>query len=171
MKICGGFMTLLTNWLELLVSVFTILAIGAFVSLGIVLRRYAANRGRTQLETRSLAVRLWRSTRTHKIRTYQAMASDVIQDVTQLMANNQRVDEARAMRSLVSDARKKGEHLVATRQFYHAYWLRSENALFSTVSQLTLLEERIGALPRSQLTLEDVLAGRFFDKSANRQGA
>jgi hypothetical protein len=164
-------MTLPTNWSELLASGVTMLAIAAFISLGTVLRRHARNKGRTQPAVASLAVRLWKSTRIHKVHAFLTMADNVIQDVTFLMSHHRRVDEARAMRSLISDARKKGEHLLATRVFYHAYWPRSEVALANAVAQLTALEERVGALPRSQLTLEDVLAGRFLDAPANHQGA
>ncbi len=163
-------MFLAASRLDTLNSVVTLIAIVVFVTLGVFLRRYATSKkGRYTRE--SLAKRYWKTTRTYRLRAFHNLANEVIDDVSRLMNERRRPDEARALGCLISDARKKGECLLASRQFYHTYSPRSESALRGKVNELARLEQRLKALPRSSLTLEDVLAGRFQNCHANSQGA
>jgi hypothetical protein len=162
---------MLANWIEPIGAGITAMAIVAFLTLGAALRRHAARQTSGHFTADPIVQEVLKKTRRHKLQAFQIMAREVIEDVTALMSDETRVDEARALKALVTAARKKGESLVASRQIHHAYWRQSESALFATVEKLWALENQLGALPRSSLTLEDVLAGRFPNSTMTHKGA
>lgn len=164
-------MNLVSNLFDPLDAVVTCTTILVFVMLGVYLRRYVASKEMNKYCSESLAKRLLKSTRAYQVQMFQAMASEVILDVTRLINEQNRHDEARALKTLVFDARKRGEALKATKRFYHAFWPRTEQSLLITLNKLYDLETRLKAMPRSNLTLDDVLAGRFDNFSAHHQGA
>jgi hypothetical protein len=155
-----------TGWLELMITSLTTLAVALFVTVGFALRRYAGARHSGRPVQESLMTRLFRRSRLFKIRNFSRLSSAILIDAKPLVDDTTRVAEARAFRPLVSELRKQGEHLLASRRWYHcctSWW--KERELEADLEKITDIELILRALPCSELTLEDVLAGRFPEAS------
>lgn len=109
---------------------------------------------------RSLLNKTWiyRRKRLHKL------ARGVITDV-QEMLNDATLSprEARVLIPLVSETRKRLQSLSRHRKGSVFWYIASEEKTHRLLSELIRLEDLLRSIPRSTLSLEDVLAGRFED--------
>jgi hypothetical protein len=107
--------------------------------------------------------KLLRKSRRYQIRTYKRLALSVIKDVNEALECPQSSPQtARALLPLVTDFRKRGEHLLTKRSLCHAFLFPAlEKKLEPCVKQLIELERLLKSIPRSTLSLEDVLEGKF----------
>ena len=141
----------------------TSIAVLMFAAMGFALRRYlgATQRNRPLHET--LPMQFVKRTRPWKVKQFSLVAQRVLADVHSVILEKAAcAQEARAFLPLLVDARRKGEGLMAGRLAYHSVltpWI--ENQLPSLVRELAALEEVVKSLPKSHLTIEDVLAGKF----------
>lgn len=138
-------------------------ALVMFTTMGLALRRYLGATQRKRPLKETLPMHFMRRTRPWKIRQYSVVAEGVLSDVhSVILEKTPRVHEVRAFLPLLIDARRKGEGLLASRSSLHLvltpWW---ENRLPPLVRELAALEEVVKSLPKSHLTIEDVLAGKF----------
>lgn len=102
-----------------------------------------------------------------QVRWFRSVASQIVQDAHASLASAGRVCrvdqyEARTMIPLVSEARKMGEGLLATRRKWHVLVApRTEYQVEHAILDLIELEARLKAIPRAVISIEDVVAGRF----------
>lgn len=143
--------------------VLTFCASGMLLSVGFAIRRYlgAINRQRPLRETiRKLLVR---QTRYAKLKHFHSLARGVISDASEALAESTATASgARALIPIVCEVRKRGELLVARTKTFH--WLclpLRERRLRPLVCELIQVEEVLKSLPRPELSIEDVLAGKL----------
>ncbi len=163
-------MTISWNWYEGLTAVITLVTVGAFVFMGGKLRALVSRTPQGHSRNQNIVQRILKRTRQAQIKSFQRLASDIVCDANLVLKRDRAIMEARALSPLVADARKKGEYLLASQQIYHTYFFKEERKLRSIVEQLASLERCLKALPRSSLTLDDVLAGRFSQDPFVEQG-
>ncbi len=163
-------MTIFMSRSDDVTAIITILTAAVFVFLGLRVRDYAAGSFRRHPFGLSIFQEIVKRSRFWQLQCFQRLVREIIRDTDHMLEEKKTVMETRAMIPLVSDARKKGEHLLATQQFFHTYLSRNERQLRETVTQLTALDQRLKSLPRSSLSLDDVLAGRFSTEQFLEQG-
>ena len=134
---------------------------------GLKLRRYFAARSRNRRIDEPLGAEWLRRSRPTRMKQFEGMAHSVLTDVGGLVVEGvSRVPDARAMLPLVVEVKRHGQFLLGAQSSWHYLFAPSrEWRLDSLVKDLGRLEELLRNLPRSELTLEDVLAGRFENLS------
>ena len=151
------------EWMWLVDLGATLSALALFLTAGLALRRVAAARGRSRPISAPLGRRLMRSLRPARLRQFESMANDVLRDVGSVIVDGpHRHSEARALLPMVAEVRRYGEGLQKGRpRLSKVLWPLREARLAPLVRDLGRVEGLLRELPRSRLTLEDVLAGRF----------
>jgi hypothetical protein len=105
--------------------------------------------------------------RSVQVRHFRQIANQVADDAREMLAMPGRVCrvdqyEARTMIPLVTEARRFGESLLASRRRWHTFIApRVESQVEVAILDLIEVESRLKAIPRSIITIEDVFAGRF----------
>jgi hypothetical protein len=157
----GKLFDLETFWLLDLAA--TGAATALFLAAGILLRRHAAVAHCSRPIALPTGSRLLKSLRPRRLRPVEAMAQGLLTDVGGILVEGpHRHPEARALLPIVSEVRRFGETLVKSRRFLVTLLAPAREArLAPLVRDLSRVEMLLRELPRSRLTLEDVLAGRF----------
>lgn len=163
-------MTMFMSWSESVTATITVVTVAVFVFLGVRVRIFAAGSYKQRPHDRNIFRALAKNFRYWQLQYFQHIAAEMISDTNNMIEQNKTPMETRAMTPLVADARKKGEQLLTTQRFYHLYFSRNERNLKDTVTRLTILERRLKSLPRSSLSLDDILAGRFSSENFLGQG-
>jgi hypothetical protein len=141
----------------------TLSAAGLLVKAGLMLRRFEAARNRGRPIASPTGSSALRSLRPSRLRQFEVMAQGVLRDVgSALIEAPCQAPEVRSLLPIVCEVRRHGEVLLRTRgPFGRLLWPAREWRLAPLVRDLARIEDVLRALPRSRLTLEDVLAGRF----------
>jgi len=153
------------KWIWLVDVAVTLSALALFLTAGLALRRFAAARGRSRPISAPMGRRLLRSLRPARLRQFESMANDVLRDVGGVIVEGpHRNSEARALLPIVAEVRRFGEGLQrAQPRLGKMLWPLREARLAPLVRDLGRVEGLLRELPRSRLSLEDVLEGRFED--------
>jgi hypothetical protein len=135
---------------------------------GLMLRRYIAARKRHRPIVEMLGKEWFQASRFSKLKHFDAMAQSVLKDVGFLVVEHpNQVGEARAMLPIVLEIRKHGENLLQRRRpWMLVICLPWEVRIRPLVKDLERVEDLLRELPRSRLSLEDVLDGHFEPSTA-----
>lgn len=134
-----------------------------FAAMHLIYTGFLGGAARRQTWNENLGTHMLKRTRFWKIKQYSLVAGAVLTDVHEAIQEQQQVySTIRTFLPLLVDVRKKGESLLATRSLFFRFLdpLLTEN-LPSLVREVSIMEEVLKMLPKSNLTLEDVLAGKF----------
>lgn len=98
-----------------------------------------------------------------RARRFLEVGSRIADDANEMMSESETPNSsARVLIPLVVDARRKGDRLLASSsRFQQIFAPRLEKNVVLLHKELKALESKLRSLPRSTLTLEDVLAGQF----------
>lgn len=106
--------------------------------------------------------RFLRGGRTSHLRKFQRIASDVVCDVQSALEPPHCHKHARSFLPILSDVRRRGELLLSQQTLAHRVTAAErEQKLCTLVGQLIILESRLKALPKPNVTIEEVLLGKF----------
>lgn len=143
------------------------MAVLLFLVAGFLLRRHAAATQRKRPIASPMGGRLLKSFRPWRLRQFEHIAHGLLSDVGGVIVEGaHRNSEARALLPIVTEVRRFGESLMKSRRPLGTLLAPMREArLASLVRDLGRVESLLRELPRSSLTLEDVLAGRFETES------
>ena len=139
---------------------------------GLRLRRYAAANRASRPIAESFGDRLLRRSRPRRLRQFEGIAASVLRDASALLSQEPLPNgEARAFLPIVAEVRVRGEVLLKRRRrFVRLLSPARESRLAPLVRDLARIETALRELPRSRLSLDDVLAGRFDLNSGTESG-
>lgn len=108
-------------------------------------------------------------TRFVKSKRFLELGARIVEDVQDMVGEPSQANaEARVLIPLVADIRRRGDRLIASKTKVNGFvFARLEKRVSLLHTELMTLEKILRALPRSKLTLEDVLAGKFENSSVN----
>lgn len=106
--------------------------------------------------------RLLRGGRTSQLKGFERIATDVICDVESALEPPSCQKHARSFLPILCDVRRRGQHLLTQQTGAHRVSSpERERLLQNTVDRLNQLEQKLKALPKPTVTVEEVLLGKF----------
>ena len=106
--------------------------------------------------------RFLRGGRMSHVKKFQRIAKDMVCDVESALEPPHCHLHARSFLPILSDVRRRGELLMSQQTLAHRVTAPDrEQELCTLVRQLTILENRLKALPKPKVTIEEVLLGKF----------
>lgn len=107
-------------------------------------------------------LRFNRGGRASRLKRFERIARDVMCDIESALQPPHCNQHARSFLPILSDVRRRGQLLLGQQTGTH--WVGSlerERELARLVDKLSQLENRLKALPRPNVTVEEVLLGKF----------
>lgn len=134
---------------------------GGLAAFGVATLRFHGHKTRKSRSSK-LFYRFVGGTRPVRARRFVDIGDRLIVDVCEMLEETTHRSEARVLIPLVADLRKRGDRLVASKgKLSELVFSKLEKRVESLHQELIRLEQLLRALPKSKLTLEDVLAGKF----------
>lgn len=110
----------------------------------------------------SKSMKILRGGRVTHLKKFERIARDVVTDVESALEPPHCHRHARSFLPILSDVRRRGEQLLNQQTLAHKVTApQREQDLCTLVDQLNGLEVRLKSLPKSKVTVEEVLLGKF----------
>jgi len=107
-------------------------------------------------------LRLCRNGRGGRLKRYNKIANEVLNDVEAALSPPHCSNHARSFLPILTDVKRHGQRLLSQQTGAHRVSAPDrEKELGELIVRLTLLEQRLKALPKPNLTIEQVLLGNF----------
>jgi hypothetical protein len=107
-------------------------------------------------------LRFYRNGRGGRLKRYSKIAKEVLIDVESALSPPLCPNHARSFLPILTDVKRHGQKLLSQQTGAHRVSAPDrEKELGELILRLTMLEQRLKALPKPNLTIEQVLLGNF----------
>lgn len=115
--------------------------------------------------TRSSFLKFYRNGRAGRLKRFRRIALEVQSDIEAALTPPLCTSHARSFLPILADVKKHGQKLISQQTTTHRVASpEREKELTDLVTQLASLEARLRLLPKPNLTIEQVLLGKFEEE-------